>query len=105
MFNLPRYTFPICLLCFGYPTRGQKLRKKTSRFAEQFIIFKDTYKRLLPQELDEMFAEREKLFKLSGFKDSANVGLRQYLRKFNADFSVEMTHSVKTCLKHWTNVA
>jgi nitroreductase len=104
LFNLPRYTFPICLLCFGYPTRGQQLRKKTSRFNERFVIFRDVYKKLSEQEFDEMFAEREEMFKQLNVKIADNVGQQQYFRKFNADFTIEMTRSVRACLNHWNNL-
>jgi nitroreductase len=105
LFNLPRYTFPICLLCFGYPTRGQQLRKKTSRFDERFIVFKNAYKRLSPQELDNMFAKREQALKLSSVeKGIGNVGQWYYYKKFNADFTIEMTRSVRACLNHWNNL-
>ena len=31
LFGLPQYVFPICLLCFGYPTQGQMQRPMTPR--------------------------------------------------------------------------
>jgi nitroreductase len=102
LFKLPRYTFPICLLCFGYPTEGQRKRQKTPRFDEQFIIYKNTYKRLIPEELREMFADREYAFEQSGRLDGIeNIGQRNYFKKFSADFTIEMSHSVKACLDNW----
>ncbi len=32
LFNLPKYVFPICLVCFGYPTRQQMERAQTNTF-------------------------------------------------------------------------
>jgi len=59
--TLPKYVFPISLLCFGYPTAGQKERQQTSRFDEKFILFENHYHRLDRAELDEMFhADQEK---------------------------------------------
>jgi hypothetical protein len=33
----------------------------------------------------------------------ANAGQANYLRKFSADFSVEMSRSVRAILKNWMN--
>jgi hypothetical protein len=34
--------------------------------------------------------------------DDANVGLHTYRRKFSADFTVEMTRSVREAIRTWT---
>ena len=39
LFGLPQYVFPICLLCFGYPTQGQMQRPLTPRYDRKFIVF------------------------------------------------------------------
>jgi FMN reductase (NADPH)/FMN reductase [NAD(P)H] len=102
LFNLPPYTFPICLLCFGYPTKGQLKRKQTSRFDERFIMFKNTYKKLTSQECDEMFSSQQKSFLRSdGIAQENNVGQHYYSKKFNSDFSLEMNRSVRACLGSW----
>jgi nitroreductase len=103
LFDLPRYTFPICLLCFGYPTKQQLERKSTSRFAPEFIIFQDTYKRLNTVEFREMFREQHEY----SFGDRAdidgatNIGQITYRRKFAADYAVEMNRSVRKMIKYW----
>jgi len=101
-FDLPRYSFPICLLCFGYPTKGQLKREKTERFDDQFIIFKDTYKKLSPQELNAMFSRREQTLKQRGTSEGvSNIGQYNYENKFNAGFNVEMNCSVRAWMQHW----
>ena len=55
LFDLPKYVFPICLLCFGYPTPQQIEREQTPRFQEKFILFENHYHRLDGQEFEEMF--------------------------------------------------
>jgi nitroreductase len=100
MFNLPQYTFPICLLCFGYPTQQQKDRKLTSRFDPKFIVFENQYQRLGRQDFDEMFRESES--QMTPKDGIANFGQAAYLRKFSADFCVEMSSSVRAILKEWT---
>jgi nitroreductase len=97
LFNLPKYVFPIALLCFGYPTEQQKNRSQTSRFERRFICFENRYKILEKAELDEMFSGRNGLV-----KDGENFGQLMYSRKFNADFSIEMNRSVKAILAEWT---
>ena len=105
LFNLPKYVFPICLLCFGYPTSQQMEREQTGRFDEEFILFENQYRRLTPQEFDEMFFEthaqvfhgREEVM------GTRNVGQLTYTRKFNAAFSIEMNRSVRAFLKTWSD--
>jgi nitroreductase len=104
LFNLPKYVFPICLLCFGYPTRQQNEREQTTRFQQKFIIFENQYRRLIGEEFAEMFHEtHERTF--HGREEVAgarNVGQLVYTRKFNTDFSKEMSRSVRAILKAWT---
>jgi len=102
MLNLPQYVFPICMLVFGYPTQQQKERELTPRFDEKFIVFENQYSRLDKDEFDEMFAERQsRLPKGKSMEGITTVGQATYLRKFSADFSVEMRRSVREWLKHW----
>jgi FMN reductase (NADPH)/FMN reductase [NAD(P)H] len=90
------------MVVFGYPTQQQKEREYTPRFDEKFIVFENQYRQLGRQEFDEMFAERQsQLPKGKSMKGIANVGQAVYLRKFSADFSVEMRRSVREILKNW----
>jgi nitroreductase len=99
LFNLPRYVFPIALLCFGYPTQQQKERELTPRFDQKFIVFENQYRQLEKPDFDEMFAKRSKHLPAG----AENMGQQMYLRKFSADFSVEMSRSARAILKEWTN--
>lgn len=102
MLNLPQYVFPICMLVFGYPTQQQKNQPYTPRFDEKFIVFENQYHRLDTDEFAEMFAERQsRLPKGKSMKGITSVGQATYLRKFSADFSVEMRRSVREMLKEW----
>lgn len=102
LFNLPQYTFPICMLVFGYPTPEQLRRPYTKRFDEKFILFENQYHRLTRQELHEMFAENEdRMSKWENKEGIANFGQAMYIHKFNADFSVEMSRSVRLILERW----
>ena len=104
MLCLPQYVFPICMLVFGYPTRQQKDREYTHRFDEKFILFENRYHSLSQDEFKEMFAGRQKrLSKGKSMHGITTVGQATYMRKFSADFSVEMRRSVREILKAWKN--
>ena len=102
LFDLPQYTFPICLLVFGYPTPEQMSRPYTKRFDQKFIFFENQYHRLGREELKVMFAAREKQMSKRKIKEGpANFGQAMYFRKFDSDFSREMSRSVRLILKEW----
>lgn len=103
LFDLPRFVFPICLLCFGYPAPGQLEREMTNRYDQKYILFENQYRRLESQEFNEMYSsQQEQTF--HGRQEvlgARNLGQLIYSRKFNADFSKEMTRSVRAILKVW----
>lgn len=102
LLGLPGYVFPVCMLVFGYPTAQQRDRELTPRFDEKFIVFENRYRRLGEEEFTEMFAERRsRLPKGKSMEGINTVGQATYLRKFSADFSVEMRRSVREWLKDW----
>lgn len=89
LLNLPDFVFPTAMLVFGYPTEQQLLREKPQRQPEQFIVHENTYHSLNPQELEEMLQNK-----------AGNLGYNQWIenfcqRKYNSDFSVEMSRSVE----------
>ena len=93
MLNLPEYVFPAAMLVFGYPTEQQLEREKPERAQMRHIVHENTYRRMDSQELCEMFTPR--------------CGVRSYEdwmsafcnRKYNSDFSVEMSRSVAEYIK------
>jgi len=104
LFELPQYTFPICLLVFGYPTREQTKRPYTKRFDEKFILFENQYHRLDKQDFKAMFREHEARMSKGKSKEGiANFGQAMYVRKFDSAFSVEMSRSVRLILEAWKN--
>jgi FMN reductase (NADPH)/FMN reductase [NAD(P)H] len=100
LFALPQYIFPICMLVFGYPTPKQMNRPYTRRFEERFILFENQYHQLSPEELKGMFAAHERQMSKGQAKES-NFGQAMYFRKFDSDFSREMSRSVRLILKEW----
>jgi len=102
MLNLSQYVFPIGMLVFGYPTPQQLTREYTPRFDEKFIMFENRYRQLSKIELTEMFAERQsRLPTGKSMEGITTVGQAMYLRKFSAEFSIEMRRSVREILKVW----
>jgi nitroreductase len=103
LFKLPRYVFPICLICFGYPTQQQTERPLTPRFGREFIVFENKYRALERVEYEAMFRPMLDEMARGGPKPGGieNPGQMMYFRKFSADFSKEMRRSVRVMLQSW----
>ena len=89
LLNLPDYVMPAAMLVFGYPAENQIARPKPQRAELKHIVHENSYRKMEEKELREMFAKR-----------SAAQGFDKYMkefceRKYNSDFSREMTASVK----------
>jgi len=97
---LPAYTFPITMLCIGYPAIELRARPLTPRLQESMVFFKNQYRRPSFDALDTMF-QGEGYGKYSPIKDEENAAHALYDRKFAADFSVEMRRSIKAMLNDW----
>jgi len=93
MLNLPEYVFPACMLVFGYPTDQQKERKKPERCRLEDIVQENAYRRRSGSELRRMF---DKETKVKTFDEWAQAFCK---RKYNSDFSREMTRSVAKYLE------
>ena len=93
MLKLPRYVFPAAMLVFGYPTQQQKERVKPERVAMKYVVHENGYREMVEAELEEMFAYKagQRAYRdwMQAFCD----------RKFNSDFSREMSRSVAQYLK------
>ena len=89
--NLPSYVFPAVMAVFGYPTEQQKARKKPERFKLEDIVCENTYQRKDPDSLREIFGEH-----------CGAEGIQNFCaRKYNSEFSREMTRSVDEYLKQY----
>lgn len=85
---LPDYVFPAVMLVFGYPTQQQIDRQKPCRCAYEHIVRENTYLPLEGEELREMLGYK------AGEKSYAEWIKAFMNRKYNSDFSREMTRSV-----------
>ena len=95
LLGLPKYVIPACMLCFGYPTEQQKRREKPSRFKIEDIVHPNVYSVAKAEEMEQMLARRNNLSEaeLKGWIE------RFCRRKWNCDFSVEMSRSAKEIIK------
>lgn len=104
LFHLPQYVLPLTLICFGYPTGEQAARQQPPRFGKDFIVHRDAYHHLNSAELEEMFQPRNQQMASYGARKDGieNVGQFNYLKKFSAEFSIEMSRSVRAMLASWS---
>ncbi len=92
---LPEYVFPAAMLVFGYPTEQQTTRPKPARVAMKHIVHENAYRRMDAQELEEMFTPR------CGHQSYTQWMDAFCKRKYNSDFSREMSRSVNEYLKDY----
>ena len=91
--SLPPYVFPAAMLVFGYPTEQQLEHPKPPRCQMNHIVHENVYRDMDTQELKQML--------------SVKAGVRSFEewiqafcnRKYNSDFSREMTRSVQVFLE------
>ncbi len=104
MFNLPDYTFPITMICFGYPVGPYKERKPTPRYPQEYIHFKNKYRRLNKQDFEDMIKPiKNTYFKSENYlNNSKNIGQHFYTKKFTAEFTLEMNRSVQKAMDIWS---
>ena len=97
LLHLPDYVFPAAMLVFGYPTEQQLSRPKPERAPMKHIVHENAYRRMGDTELREMFSGR---CDSRPYEDYMTAFCR---RKYNSDFSVEMTRSVELYLEKFLN--
>lgn len=90
---LPDYVFPAAMLVLGWPTRQQRERRKPPRFPQKFVVQQNAYCDFDEGETREMMAKE--LGKQS-FEDWLGAFCT---RKYNSDFSVEMSRSAEVWLE------
>ena len=93
--NVPEYVFPASKLVFGYSTRQQIERAKPVRCDLKYIVNENGYHRMNPEQLRDMFAEKDRI---NGYDSWIHSFCE---RKYNSDFSREMSRSVAEYLKEF----
>lgn len=95
LLRLPEYVMPVGMLIFGYPTDQQKKRPKPERVDQKYIVHENGYTPLSSKDLEDMWTPR-----------SGEKGYEAWMqafcnRKYNSDFSREMTRSVEKYLEQF----
>jgi len=78
LFGLPKYAVPAAMVVFGYPSRQQQERKKPERLRPEAVVSTNSR--------EEDFERWIKAF---------------CKRKWNSDFSAEMSRSVEAMMAAW----
>lgn len=94
--NLPKYVFPAVMVVFGYPVPQQRMRPKPVRFNLEDIVCENTYREKDSDSIRKMFSDR-----------CGNQSYEEWVnkfceRKYNSDFSREMTRSVSRYIEHFS---
>jgi hypothetical protein len=95
LLHLPQYVFPAAMLVFGYPTAQQKERIKPRRAEMKHIVHENTYRHMDGEELKALFTER------CGDRPYEDYMKAFCARKYNSEFSKEMTRSVGEYLRQF----
>jgi FMN reductase (NADPH)/FMN reductase [NAD(P)H] len=103
LFDLPKYTLPITLVVFGRPAVVKQEKRLTPRYDPKFVVFKDRYHRLSPEEIVEMITPSAAHNHPDMAVEEAvkTIGNNIYFRKFASEFSIEMSRSSRVWLEEW----
>lgn len=95
MLNLPEYVVPVGMVIFGYPTQQQLSRPKPERVKMEYIVHENGYMPLSDAQLEDMWTPR------TGEKGYTAWMQAFCNRKYNSDFSREMTRSIEKYLEQF----
>lgn len=98
LLQLPEYVFPAAMVVFGWPTEQQKKRPKPQRCSMGHIVHENIYRSMDGKELRDMFAYK---CKNQTFEEWCKAFCE---RKYNADFSKEMSRSVEQYLAQFHKI-
>ena len=96
LLHLPRYVFPCCMLVFGYPTQQQLDRAKPVRAAMDHVVHENSYREMDGAELEAMLTKN-----VAPGNTYQNWITAFCKRKYNSEFSREMSRSVREYLKDY----
>ena len=99
LLSLPQYVVPACMLVMGYPTTQQKERVKPPRFTYDDIVHQNCYDTVKASHMEQMLQNRQ-----NKTEEEFAAWIRAFCkRKWNSEFSTEMSRSVREMLKDWCN--
>ena len=97
LLGLPQYVVPAAMVCFGYPTQQQLSRPKPPRHAVSALVHENGYSM-------EKAAQMEQMLSLQQGKEGDELAdyIRRFCkRKWNSEFSREMSRSCEEMVKAW----
>ena len=95
--GLPEYVKPVCMAVYGKPTQSQIERRKPPRFAREEVVCENTYRSTTAQEMAARLQRRQNLD-----DEAFERWLMAFAkRKWNCDFSREMTRSAAQMIREW----
>ena len=97
LLGLPQYVIPAAMVCFGYPTQQQLSRPKPPRHAVSALVHENGYSM-------EKAAQMEQMLSLQQGKEGDELAdyIRRFCkRKWNSEFSREMSRSCEEMVKAW----
>ena len=97
LLNLPQYVVPAAMLCIGYPTVQQLSRPKPPRHAVSDLVHENGYSLEKSGEMSRMLEIQQGK---SG-EELADYIRRFCKRKWNSEFSREMSRSCTEMVKDW----
>ena len=97
LLKLPQYVVPAAMLCFGYPTEQQRNRPKPPQHPAAALVHKNGYD-------TEKAAAMEQMLSAQQGKEAEELAdwIRRFCnRKWNSEFSIEMSRSCTRMVESW----
>lgn len=97
LLNLPQYVVPAAMLCMGYPTAQQLSRVKPPRHGVSDLVHENGYSM-------EKSAQMARMLQVQQGKEGEEFSdwLNRFCnRKWNSEFSREMSRSCTQMVRHW----
>ena len=98
LLDLPRYVVPAAMLVMGYPTEQQKTRAKPARFSLEDMVHENGYSMEKSGRMDAMLTSQNG----KEGEELTDYIVRFCNRKWNSEFSREMSRSCTAMVKDWT---
>ena len=97
LLNLPQYVVPTAMLVLGWPTEQQLSRPKPPRHDVSHLVHENGYSMEKSAAMEDMISIQQNK---SG-EELADYIRRFCKRKWNSEFSIEMSRSCTEMVRHW----
>lgn len=98
LFDLPAYTMPVAMLCFGHPIAKQE---PVGRYTHN-VVHENRYRRVSPQDLPRVADGLQQLHAPHGNRDGVvDYPHAIHERKYASEYMAEMNRSVAWWLDRW----